>query len=314
MARKSIKNKFIRVYGKTPFDDNRPLYKVYNDGGHYVARLFKENKKRDIFRKPNKMNEYFDKIYFDGLDKKLSKNELVDYIKNELLSIFPNEKNIDEYISNKLKQKSKNYFSRIKRFRRKANLNYWNYFVTITYDSKKHSAETFRIKLRKCLSNLHTRHGWKYMGVFELSPEEERLHFHAIMYIPDGNMVGQIKELRDYSTKQHKIQITHSNSFFAEKFGRNDFEQLNANELKKGKALDYLTKYLYKTNEKIIYSRGIPTEIYKFIDDKDIATRYFDFVTKFVLFDDVIDIEKDIMHFKYEQTTMFNPLPYLYIT
>ena len=154
--------------------------------------------------------------------------------------------------------------------------------------------------------NLHTRYGWKYMGVFELSPEKERLHFHAIMYIPDGKMVGEITELRDYSTEHHKMQISHSNSFFADRFGRNDFEKLNANELKNGNALDYLTKYLYKTDERIIYSRGIPTEIYKYIDDKDIAVKYFDFVTKFVLFDDVIDVEKDILHIEYKQQSLFD--------
>ena len=288
-----------------PWDvPQKQLYKIYNDGGHYVARIVKGKKKRYSYQQ-NKMNYYFDNIYFDGLNKNLSKEQLVEYIKNELLSIFPNEQNIDEYIADRLKQKSKNFFSRIKRFKRKANLNMWNYFVTITYDNKKHSADTFKTKLRKCLSNLHSRYGWKYMGVFELSPEKERLHFHAIMYIPDGNMIGQIDEIKDYSTAQHDIQITHSNSFFAQKFGRNDFEKLNANEIKNGNALDYLTKYLYKTNEKIIYSRGIPTEIYKFIDEKDIAVEYYDFVTKFVLFDNVIDIDKDIMHFKYKQSTLF---------
>ena len=128
------------------------------------------------------------------------------------------------------------------------------------------------------------------------------------MYIPNGQMIGKIKELKDYSTAQHKLQVTHSISIFAEKFGRNDFAELKEEELRNGNALEYLTKYLYKTNEKIIYSRGIPTEIYKMIEDKDIATEMFDFVTKYVLFDDVIDCKTDIMHFPIRQSTLFENL------
>ena len=42
---------------------------------------------------------------------------------------------------------------------------------------------------------------------------------------------------------------------------------------------------------------------------QDIATEMFDFGLKYVFFDDVIDVERDIMHFKYIQSTMFdNPL------
>ena len=37
------------------------------------------------------------------------------------------------------------------------------------------------------------------MGVFENAPETERLHFHALMYIPDGEMIGNIYEKKDYN-------------------------------------------------------------------------------------------------------------------
>lgn len=307
----NIKNSLMLIRDDNcPFEDYTPkkLYKIYNDGGHYVARISSNRKNKYTNQKSNIMNDYFDKIYFDALDKNFSKNELVKYIKFELLSIFPNTENIEEYVIDRLYQKSKNYYSRIKRFKRKANLNYWNYYVTFTYDSKKQTEDSFQKRLRKCLSNLHTRRGWKFMGVREFSPKEKRVHYHFIMYIPDGEMIGEIKEIKDYSTKQHKMQITHSNSFFAEKFGRNDFEELKEEEIRNGNALEYLTKYLSKSNEKIIYSRGIPTEIYKFIEDKDIATTMFDFVTKYVLFDDVIDCKRDVMHFKWKQATSFDSM------
>ena len=42
------------------------------------------------------------------------------------------------------------------------------------------------------------------------------------------------------------------------------------------------------------------------IDDDDVATEYLDFCKKFVFFDDVIDTEIDVMHFKYQQANLFD--------
>lgn len=99
------------------------------------------------------------------------------------------------------------------------------------------------------------------MGVFERAPETGRLHFHALLYVPDGEMIGTITEKQDYSTKQHKMQTTHENDFFAERFGRNDFAELSAGELQHGNTIGYILKYIGKTGEKITYSRGIRGEI-----------------------------------------------------
>ncbi|MBQ3506793.1 MAG: hypothetical protein IJA89_08505 [Clostridia bacterium] len=250
----------------------------------------------------------FDSLYIHALRSGLKDDELQNYIRTCLLKVFADYDDLDKFISDKLERKVRNLYSRKKRFRRKAALNRWNYFVTFTYDDKKHTEETFRKKLRKCLSNLHTRRGWKYMGVFECAPETGRLHFHGLLYIPDGQMIGDVTELKDYSTAQGKIQITHSNSFFAEAFGRNDFEKLNAMELKRGNTLNYLLKYISKTGERIVYSRGIPTAICKEIDNNDIAGKMIDFMAKFVLFDDTIDWERDIMHYKYKQMTIIDLL------
>ena len=52
-----------------------------------------------------------------------------------------------------------------------------------------------------------------------------------------------------------------------------------------------------KTGEKFVYSRGVPSEIYLEIANKDIACTMFDFVMKYLLFDDVIDWERDVMHY-----------------
>ena len=87
---------------------------------------------------------------------------------------------------------------------------------------------------------MHTRRNWLYAGVFERSPEEERNRFHGLFNIPD--MIGEIEEKQYYSFKIHKMQTTHSNTYFLERFGRNDFEELSQDELKYGNTLNQITK------------------------------------------------------------------------
>ena len=60
-------------------------------------------------------------------------------------------------------------------------------------------------------------------------------------------------------------------------------------------------KYIGKTNERICYSRGVPTEICKVLDGEDIITEMQDFGTKYILFDDIIDWERDIMRYRYNK-------------
>lgn len=247
----------------------------------------------------------FDSLYYtafkQGLkDGKLDKS-MTDFIREGILKLYPDFENLDEYIADKIKRKANNLLHRKKRFRRKANLNRWNYFVTFTYDDTKHTAETFKKKLRKCLSNLHTRRGWKYMGVFEQAPETGRLHFHGLIYVPVGEMLGSITEIQDYDTVNHRLQTRHENKFFADNFGINDFCEVSVDEMKNGKRIEYILKYIGKTNERICYSKGIPTEICRPVDGNDIITEMYDFVDKYILFDDVIDWERDVMRYRYNK-------------
>lgn len=274
------------------------ICKVYNDGSCYIAvpTDFLPKPKRSREKFVSMYDDAFDQLYFKALKENVPRRDLREYILSGLREIFPKDWTLGDYVDSKLLQKSKNLAARKKRFRRKAFLNPWNYFVTITYDDELQDEVNFRKRLRKSLSNLHTRRGWLYMGVFERAPETGRLHFHAIMYVPEGQMVGEIYERRDYSTKQHKMQITHSCSFFEERFGRNDFAPLSDAELRRGSTMQYLLKYLEKSSERIIYSRGIPSEFCKEINDNDIICEIVDFVTKYVLFNDVIDYEEDVKY------------------
>lgn len=338
------------------------VYKIYNDGGHYIATpVFRSKvmrKSQDLPPKRNKSDDYtdeqkalilrrvmrdkrkelgedgkkksknavdkidlsrdngahssrsaldilFDSLYFQafkqGLKYKKDNSAMFEYIKNGILKLYDETPELDEYITDRIKRKLNNLLHRKKRFRRKANLNNWNYFVTFTYDDTKHTAESFKKKLRKCLSNLHTRRGWKYMGVFEQAPDTGRLHFHGLIYVPAGQMLGTITEIQDYSTAQGKMQTRNENKFFADNFGRNDFCEVSKSEMKNGKRTEYILKYIGKTNERICYSRGIPTEICKVIDGEDIITEMQDFGTKYILFDDIIDWERDIMRYRYNK-------------
>lgn len=311
----------MNIADLTPIPDNIPIWlwgktlprrklKIYHDGSHHVGTLVVRSRcvKRVVDHEVNAMDILFDSLYFNAIKANLPRNERDSYIKDGILKLYPNAKKIDDYISEKVERKIKNLYKRKKRFQRKANLNDWNYFVTITCNDSLHTEESFRKKLRRCLSNLHTRRGWRYMGVFECAPKTGRMHFHAFMYVPCGEMIGKLAIKKDYDIKNKKMQTTVENSFFACAFGRNDFEKLNKMELKKGYSTDYITKYMGKTNERFVYSRGIPTEIFLEIDDEDIATEMLDFVTKYILYDDVVDWERDIARVKYKQVNLIDIL------
>lgn len=247
-------------------------------------------------------DDLFMQAYNKGLrDRKIYK-PMSEYIYSGLLSLFSESEIAEVDIAERVKRKLNNLLHRKKRFRRKAYLNKWNYFVTFTYNDELHSEETFRHKLRRCLSNLHTRRGWRYMGVFERAPETGRLHFHGLVYVPAGEMLGRLEEKTDYSTAQQKMQTRNENSFFEENYGRNDFEEISDMQLQYGNSVDYILKYIGKTNERIVYSRGIPTEICLKLTAKDIITELTnDYVQKFILFDDVVNWERDIACYRYNK-------------
>ena len=53
-----------------------------------------------------------------------------------------------------------------------------------------------------------------------------------------------------------------------------------------GSTIDYILKYIEKTGEKIVYSRGLPMYVMSDIEDKDVITRTGMEEKKLVLFDD----------------------------
>ena len=249
--------------------------KVYNDGSHYIAiphttrPKLKKSKKIET-NKEIELKEIADKVFSENKDKR--RKEKIEILKNEVNEIIKDEKATKEFVKTYMDKKIRNLIERRKRLARKINLGQWNYFCTFTYDDKKHSEESFMKKLKNCFKKLCYRKGWVYIGVWERSPEKKRLHFHGLFYIPDNAMVGELKEVNDYSFSSHTRQVTLQNTYFNERFGRSDFKPIDRRVPQiLSNATRYLMKYLEKSGERIVYSKNTPTYFISDIMDEDIA-------------------------------------------
>ena len=216
------------------------------------------------------------KEYFEELYKKYWNRRPRDRKKKiigEMRKYFDSYNKTKDYVESQIYRKKRNYACRKTRTDRKMQLqNYqhkFNYFITFTYDSKKHSEESFKEKLANLLSLFSSRKKWKYVGIWEHGElGSERLHFHAITYIPDGTMPGMLIELKKYSTKRKQWEIKTENTYFNDLFGSTIFEEINPITLKEN--TEYLLKYIEKTGERLVYSRGLPQFILHDVLDEDI--------------------------------------------
>ena len=197
---------------------------------------------------------------------------------------FKYEQLLEQFVDNNLERIQRNIICRRKRMVRKVNLQEFNYFCTFTYDDKKHTEQSFREKLSRCLSNFSNRKGWKYVGVWERSPKKQRLHFHGLFYVPEGTLPTTMIIEEGYDFNAHKRRKIKQCGFFLEKFGRNDFEDID-HPMLKSEGMRYIMKYMEKSGEKIVYSRGLPQYFVSDIWEEDIACPYNEEETKFLLFD-----------------------------
>lgn len=200
---------------------------------------------------------------------------------------IPDKERRQEYIERQNERKKVNAIRRKVRLSKKVNLQReWSYFCTFTFSDEKHTEESFRKSLRNTLKHLVNRKGWKHIGVWERGGETGRLHFHGIFYIPQGGMVGEIVETKDYNTKDHRMQTAHQNTYFLERYGRNDFQQLGSPE-EVQHSLGYLMKYIEKSGEKLIYG-DLPTYFVSDVIDEDILAPYGIDDRKAILADDFL--------------------------
>ncbi len=244
----------------------------------------KPAKTRSMTRK-----QFFDELYQEtvGMKKGARKRVIVE----RMLPYFKSKTQAENYVSVGFERKERNLVCRRVRLSRKVNLQEFNRFCTFTYDDAKHTEESFKKKLQGCFKMMCHRRGWKYVGVWERSPEKNRLHFHGLFYIPEGQMVGELIEVYDYSPFKKRVQHTIQNTYFNERFGRSDFEPVD-DRAALGDAMEYLMKYIEKTGEKIVYSKGLPQFFYSDILDDDVVCRTGMEDTKLLLFDDFLCIDE----------------------
>ena len=100
-------------------------------------------------------------------------------------------------------------------------------------------------------------------------------------------MIGEIEEKTDFDTKRKKMQVTYQNSHFLKRFGRNDFKELEMQE-DADKAVRYLIKYIEKSNEKLVFSRGLPTYFLSDVMEDDVVCKMGMYDQKLLLFDNFI--------------------------
>lgn len=265
--------------------------KIYFDGSNYIAipsENFSHGKKQSkptTKQTPHKAE--FETAYkaSHALPKKQRKAFIIEQIKSE----FNSPEKAKQYVEQQTERKKTNAIKRRVRLFRKVHLQEWNYFVTFTYDGKIMNEIEFKKKLMNTLKHLVSRKGWKYIGVWERSPEKNRLHFHGIFYIPD--MIGELKAVTDYDTVSHRKQTTYQNTHFLKHFGRNDFKELMPYDI--DRSVRYILKYIEKSSERLCYGGKLPTYFVSSILDDDVLCPYGIADKKLLLFDDFMCIDDD---------------------
>ena len=266
-----------------PAEDVSATVPDENTVGNEPAQTERENiptvsKQRQMTRK-----ELFEELYQKSVG--MNKRERKAYVQREMLPYFKDSISCRAFVEDNFNRKHRNMICRKTRLWRKINQQTFNYFVTFTFDDKKHTEESFQKALNTCLQHFSSRKDWLYIGAWERAPETGRLHFHGIFYIPEGAMSGKLEEVRDYDTRKKRMQTIQQNTFFAERFGRNEFRPIHhSSELPQ--MVKYLMKYIEKSGGKLVYSRGLYQYFETDIMDDDIICPYGLEGRKFILFDD----------------------------
>ena len=249
--------------------------KISFDGSHYIAtpkENFPQRRKRRRATRPLSVEEIKKKEQFETAYKesqKLPRKERKAYMRKAMEETIPDKEQRTEYVERNNERKKTNAIRRKVRLAKKAYLQEWSFFCTFTFSDALHTEESFRKSLRNTFKHLVARKGWKHIGVWGRGGDTNRLHFHGIFYIPPGEMVGEIVETKDYSTKDHRMQTAHQNTYFLERYGRNDFQALGS-PMEVQHSLGYLMKYIEKSGERLIYGGNLPTYFVSDVMDEDV--------------------------------------------
>ncbi len=268
--------------------------KVYNDGNHFIGVLGMSRYRTGVKAKDKYTSEqkelfktYYKEAKLSGVPKKKYKEYIAFRSTENDISMWFN----DEEVSELLERKQISDHRRKVRYERRIDSNIWNYFVTFTYDDEKESEEGFVKRLRKALSNLSTRNGWRYIGVKERGEKGGRVHFHFIMYVPEGKMVGKLFSSHKYSSKRRRMEYFTDNTYFNERFGQSQWQPITEEDIRNKKVRGYLLKYIKKTDERLIFSRHTPSEFEMDVDlDNDVVMFFRQYAVKCILNSDSLGL------------------------
>ena len=216
--------------------------------------------------------ELFDELY----DKysNLKPHEQKRAIFNDIVALFADNNAAEEFTDINWRRKRRNLYVRRKRFEYKAYNQNYEFFFTVTYDDKKHTAQSFEKSLKNAFSNLHKRYGCLIQGVWEYGREHERLHFHGLLYDPQHKIRNSLEQIREYNPQSGRMKTFLQSKYFAERFGRNEFSEIIPEIY--SSAVNYITKYLSKQNVRPYYSRGLYRYIESDIRGEDVLGKMDD--------------------------------------
>ncbi len=246
------------------------LEEVVKEAEKAEIKRTQEPEKACTVKRKTTRKEIFEELYC----KYLHYNRKMRFkaIYEDMLPLFKTADACKNYVESNADRKRKNLIRRRMRFVRKALNQEFNYFVTLTYDDKKHTEYSFKKAVKTQLQHFATRKGWRYMGVWERGKKTNRLHYHGLFYIPKGTLSGEFIVTKDYNFKKHTVRTVQQSSFFLDRFGRNEMEELDGGPLF-GHALAYILKYLEKTGERITCSKGLYMYFYTDVQGDDVVCK-----------------------------------------
>ncbi|MCM1532386.1 MAG: hypothetical protein NC114_08965 [Ruminococcus flavefaciens] len=246
------------------------LEEVVKEAAESGIKPVQEPEKAAAVKRRTTRKQIFEELYAKYIG--YSRKARIKAIYDDMLPLFKTADACKDYVESNADRKRKNLIRRRMRFVRKALNQEFNYFVTLTYDNKKHTEDSFKKAVKLQLKNFSFRKSWRYMGVWERGKKTNRLHFHGLFYIPEGTLSGEFVITKDYNFKKHVMRTVKQSTFFLDRFGRNEMEELDNGPLF-GYALAYILKYLEKTGERITCSKGLFMYFYTDVQGNEVVCK-----------------------------------------
>lgn len=254
-----------------------------------INRLYKDSKKEYDSENPRPFRpnpEYKDER-LEGikqiLRKSIEKHKQYDEDMKRLLE----EDNLSSFLQEKQNDEAHQERAKRKRFDRKAGLNrdMWDFFWTETFDPALFDDPVKGLEtLFTWIKNNAERYGIKVQGAVEFGEENGRIHFHALVHIPEEFLKKlKLKPVTRFSIRENKWKTSLESEVLRQKFGINEFDSLHgksAEELLK--VVRYISSYACKQDGRRYYSRGLPDCGYYYVDAEDLFFQFDDGELKYI--------------------------------